>query len=30
MADFVRDNLYMDQNVLRSCHELGVSFGWAV
>lgn len=25
MADFVRDNLYIDQNVLRVCHELGVS-----
>lgn len=30
MADFVRDNLYMDQNVLRVCHELGVSFDLAV
>lgn len=25
MADFVRDNLYIDQNVLRVCHEMGVS-----
>ena len=24
MADFVRDNLYIDQNVLGVCHELGV------
>ncbi|KAI9926612.1 hypothetical protein ASPWEDRAFT_176418 [Aspergillus wentii DTO 134E9] len=24
MADFVRDNLAIDQNVLRVCHELGV------
>lgn len=30
MADFMRDNLYMDQNVLRVCHELGVSFDLAM
>lgn len=30
MADFVRDNLYIDQNVLRVCQELGVSFDLAI